>query len=100
MLKTGDIVDYHSIIGGEVTTGGHKIVNIGCDNSGTVIAFIEGHSGYVAIEALSNDAHPMTLRSKRLTRSQKRYSDWLNAECGVEFGECFGECEKCRAETD
>ena len=32
----------------------------------------------------------------RITRSKQRYQNWLHAECGTDFGECFGECKKCR----
>lgn len=54
-MQIGDNVNYHSIIGGPVTSTGHKIKaierepnNYGCD-----VAWITGKSGCVALEALS-----------------------------------------------
>lgn len=48
----GDEVNYHSRIGGPVTTTGHRIREIGVLN-GKTVAWISGKSGCVAIEALS-----------------------------------------------
>ena len=54
-FKVGDAVDFHSIIGGKVTSTGHTIQdlipkpnNFGCD-----CAMISGKSGVVAVAALS-----------------------------------------------
>lgn len=54
-VKIGDTVNYHSIIGGPVTSTGHKVTeleyapnNFGCD-----VAWITGKRGYVAIRALT-----------------------------------------------
>ena len=56
-LTIGDIVNYHSIIGGEITTRGHTITaieyspnNYGCD-----VAWIKGKSGCVALRSLSGE---------------------------------------------
>ena len=54
--RIGDEVNYHSRIGGSVTTSGHTIREIGV-LSGRTVAWITGKAGCVAIEALSaNDA--------------------------------------------
>lgn len=86
MFKVNDVVNFHSIIGGEVTSTDHVIEsilpmpnNFGCD-----VAWISGKSGCVAIAALSNDDHPM---QKPLTKSQKRYRAYLQADCVETFGE-------------
>jgi len=55
-IKVGDMVDYHSLIGGEVTSTGHTVIelypkpnNFGCD-----CATITGKSGVVAAAALTH----------------------------------------------
>jgi hypothetical protein len=54
-IKVGDKVDYHSLVGGEVTSTGHEVTelypkpnNFGCD-----CAMITGKSGVVNVAALS-----------------------------------------------
>jgi hypothetical protein len=54
-IKVGDRVDYHGIIGGEITSTGHTVLglypkpnNFGCD-----CATIRGKAGVVALEALT-----------------------------------------------
>ena len=51
----GDIVDYHSVVGGPVTSSGHRVLvalprpnNYGCD-----CAMISGKSGVVSMDALT-----------------------------------------------
>jgi hypothetical protein len=55
ILKEGDEVNYHSIIGGDVTSTGHKVkaIDMAPNNFGGNVAWITGKSGCVAIEALS-----------------------------------------------
>ena len=57
MIKTGDKVCYHSIIGGPVTSRGHVVDRIFPEpnNFGCQVAFISGKSGVVALDALSKD---------------------------------------------
>jgi hypothetical protein len=55
--RIGDVVNYHSRIGGPVTTSGHTIREIGV-LSGRTVAWITGKVGCVAIEALSANAAP------------------------------------------
>jgi len=54
-LNTGDKVDYHSIIGGAVTSRGHTIEDIerAPNNFGCDVAWISDHRGCVAVRALS-----------------------------------------------
>lgn len=54
-VKIGDTVNYHSIIGGPVTSTGHKVTqldyapnNFGCD-----VAWITDKTGCVAVRALT-----------------------------------------------
>ena len=54
-VKIGDFVDYHSIIGREVTSTGHMVTavyplpnNFGCE-----CAMITSHCGVVAVAALT-----------------------------------------------
>lgn len=91
MFKVDDVVNFHSIIGGEVTSTGHVIEsilmmpnNFGCD-----VAWVTGKSGCVAIAALSNESNPM---QKPLTKSQKRYRAYLQADCTETFGEWLKNC--------
>jgi hypothetical protein len=56
-LAVGDKVNYHGVIGKEITSTGHVVEellpkpnNFGCD-----CAFISGKSGVVAIAALSKE---------------------------------------------
>ena len=53
-FKCGDLVDYHSIIGGPVTLAGKRLRSDPFfSDSGIEVAFIEGKAGYVAVEALT-----------------------------------------------
>ncbi len=56
-LKVGDKVDYHSVIGGDITSKGHEILHIEHRYLGRkfdgIIAFISDKRGFVAIEALT-----------------------------------------------
>jgi len=54
-FKVGELVNYHSIIGGPVTSGGHKIKHIEEEpnNYGCDVAWITDKSGCVAMDALS-----------------------------------------------
>jgi hypothetical protein len=53
MPRTGDFVDYHSIIGGDITLGACIVQNVGVSSSGTPIAWITGKAGYVSCDALT-----------------------------------------------
>lgn len=54
-FKEGESVNYHSLIGGEVTSSGHVITDIEEEpnNYGSAVAWITGKRGCVAVEALS-----------------------------------------------
>ena len=55
-LKIGDRVDYHSVIGKEITSKGHTveiIQHINSDPESRIVAWITDHTGCVALEALS-----------------------------------------------
>jgi hypothetical protein len=51
-IKVGDVVDYHSIIGGPVTHPGLKVLN-GPELLGghPWVVWLEGHRGCVAVDA-------------------------------------------------
>jgi hypothetical protein len=49
----GDLVNYHAIIGGDVSSMGHRVESVFPTASGHMVAFISGKRGHVAIEALS-----------------------------------------------
>lgn len=51
-FQVGDIVDYHSIIGGEITSTGHEITVIE-EVCGTMCAWITNKRGCVSLDALS-----------------------------------------------
>lgn len=91
-FKIGNTVNYHSIIGGTVTSEGHEITDIimspndfGCD-----VAWITKKRGCVALEALSNEENPIKEKPKPLTRSQQRYQDYLHSEVSCSFAEWLG----------
>jgi len=52
MPRKGDCVDYHSIIGEEITST-HIVESVGTDYAGQAVAWISGKSGYVACDALT-----------------------------------------------
>jgi hypothetical protein len=53
-MKQGDKVDYHSIIGGPVTKPGLVMKSDPFKaSSGDMVAFVEGVSGYVSMDALT-----------------------------------------------
>ena len=53
IIKEGDVVDFHSIIGGPITSRGHEVLNVFRDASDNKVAFITEHSGYVSVKALT-----------------------------------------------
>jgi hypothetical protein len=56
-MKAGDKVNYHSVIGGPVTSTGHEIRTIEKmpNNYGSDVAWITGKSGCVDLDSLSHD---------------------------------------------
>jgi hypothetical protein len=52
MPRKGDHVDYHSIIGGEITST-HTVESVGTDAAGQAVAWITDKSGYVSCDALT-----------------------------------------------
>lgn len=99
-MKIGDIVNYHSIIGGSVTSDGHEIKHIQFmpNNFGCDVAWITGKSGCVAISALSNDEHPMgpIQICRPPTRSQQRYQEYLDNDGYYSFSDFIGVDTECR----
>lgn len=78
-FEKGDLVAYHSIIGGPITSIGHTVQSIELmpNNYGTNVAWITGKTGCVSIAALSAaeewsaiDNHPIT-EVMRMTNMQK-----------------------------
>ncbi len=57
-IKVGDVVDYHAVIGGEVTSTGHTVLAVfpKPNNFGCEVAKISGRSGVVAASALTRAA--------------------------------------------
>lgn len=55
-FKEGDKVNYHSFIGGPVSSTGHEIkqIQLQPNNFGEDVAWITGKSGCVSLEALSH----------------------------------------------
>jgi hypothetical protein len=58
-IMVGDKVDYHSIIGGPVTSKWHTVqtVQLAPNNFGRAVAWISGKSGCVALDALTHTAN-------------------------------------------
>ena len=54
-LKVGDTVNYHSVIGGSITSRNHKIEYLGSLINGEKIAWITKKDSVISIEALSKD---------------------------------------------
>lgn len=52
-FKKGDVVDYHSIIGGPVTSTEHTIQHIGELGHGETVAWLSDKSGCVSLNAIS-----------------------------------------------
>jgi hypothetical protein len=53
MPREGDYVDYHSIIGGPITSRNHIVNNVGVLFCGEPVAWISNKSGCVSVDALS-----------------------------------------------
>lgn len=53
MPRVGDIVDYHSIIGEKITSTGHKVRAVQMSDAGYPVAWLEGKSGCVHVDALT-----------------------------------------------
>lgn len=94
IFNVGDMVNYHSIIGGEVSSANHQIkaIQLEPNNFGGDVAWISGKSGCVSLETLSNEANPMKPyeEPKKLTRSAKRYQEYLRLDCNESYAEWMG----------
>lgn len=94
LFKVGDIVNYHSIIGGEISSCDHEIKKLDLEpnNFGGDVAWVSGKSGCVSLDALSNDSNPMEpyKEPKKPTRSALRYQDYLRSEYDGSFAEWMG----------
>jgi len=53
MPRNGDVVDYHSVIGGPVTTYGHLVEYVGVSDTGYCIALISEINYYVDCDNLT-----------------------------------------------
>jgi hypothetical protein len=53
MPRAGDIVDYHSIIGGPISSHGHTVTSVGELPSGSAVAWISGKAGCVSVDSLT-----------------------------------------------
>ena len=55
-INEGDIVDYHSVIGGPITSNGHKVLATlpTPNNYGMNCAMITGKSGVVNMDSLTH----------------------------------------------
>ncbi len=56
--EVGDKVNYHSFIGGEITSTGHEVKSFG-EMCGADVAWITNKSGCVAVKALTMDWEKM-----------------------------------------
>lgn len=59
-IKAGDIVDYHSLIGGPVTSEGHEVraVQLVPNSFGEDVAWLRGWPGAVSMKALTRAKPP------------------------------------------
>jgi hypothetical protein len=87
----GDTVNYHSMVGGTITSAGHFIecIDLAPNNFGCNVAWITGKSGCVCLDNLSNKQNPMKPYVK-LSRSKKRYQEYLRSEECCGFAEWLG----------
>lgn len=53
MPRAGDAVDYHSIIGGPISSHGHTVTSVGELASGSPVAWITGKAACVSVDALT-----------------------------------------------
>jgi len=85
--EVGDKVDYHCIIGGDITSTGHEVKSIG-EMCGSKVAWITDKSGCVDIKALTMDWKAMddneTICDKcashgscRAVRNSESSCDWF-----------------------
>ena len=68
-LKVGDRVDYHSVIGREITSKGHTVKSIqhmNSDPESPIVAWITDHTGCVALEALSRSTSDRVVHSSEV----------------------------------
>ena len=86
LFSVDDVVDYHSVVGGEITSKGHTIIDIvPTPNAyGRYVALLTGHRGVVALDALSKTEGLMNfseaLDNLKLGFTVRRY-EW--AGCGL-----------------
>ena len=81
-FKVGDVVNYHSLRYGEITSSNHVIESIELmpNNFGCNVARITGKRGCVDIKHLSNKDVPMPVN----------YKNYINADSGLSFAEWVG----------
>jgi hypothetical protein len=53
MPRAGDVVDYHSVIGKPATHIGYTVTNVGLSGAGIPVAWMNGISGFVSVDALT-----------------------------------------------
>lgn len=53
MPRAGDVVDYHSIIGGPISSHGHTVTSVGELPSGSAVAWISGKAACVSVDSLT-----------------------------------------------
>lgn len=58
-FQIGDVVDYHAVIDGPVTSRGHVVTALGSLPSGRPVAWITGKARCVTLEALSLVSRPI-----------------------------------------
>lgn len=67
-FEEGDLVHYHSIIGGDITSSNHEILYFHELGHGETVAKISGKSGCVSLKALSRQKEAFFDRIVRLEK--------------------------------
>lgn len=88
-ILVGDLVDYHAVIGGPITSQGHIVETIGSLNGGkTPVAWITCKSGCVAIVALTPSV-PLTEHSEHVIGNPVLVTATAKHSCD----DCYGQGE-------
>ncbi len=97
-IEVGDIVDYHSIIGGDITSKGHrvKLVLTTPNSYGYDVAWISRKGACVVREALTLSKDGKEISERQLIRDVRKKIELMGCHCHLYENQLCNECELLR----
>lgn len=90
-ITVGSKVNYHSYIGGSVTSTGHTVLSISLapNSFGSDVAWISGKTGCVAMDSLSLEGSVIVQQPKEKPLSAREVKAKARYQRFMEYGDCF-----------